>query len=180
MNKQNIGVLFPASVVLPLLLMAAATIGYGQTQTGNLSGVVRNEQGEVLKEVTVSITNIMTGEVRQVHTDKDGRYEFAFLEPGSYEWRVEGAGFYGNAITKVQPDYPPTARMMGAFGTVRVQVTISESGRVIEAKAISGHQSLRSAAVDAARKWIFTPTTLNGSPIKVRGVLSFNFEKANH
>jgi len=81
----------------------------------------------------------------------------------------------GNAITRVDPIYPPTARMMKAFGTVRVQVTISETGSVIDAKAISGHQALRSAAVDAAYKWVFKPTTVNGEPIKVQGALTFNF-----
>jgi protein TonB len=81
----------------------------------------------------------------------------------------------GNAITRVEPIYPPTARMMKAFGTVRVQVTISETGSVVDAKAISGHQALRSAAVDAAYKWVFKPTTVNGEPIKVQGTLTFNF-----
>jgi len=84
----------------------------------------------------------------------------------------------GNAITRVEAVYPPTARMMGAFGTVRVQVTISESGRVIDAKAISGHEALRSAAVDAALKWVFKPTTVDGKPIKVQGILNFNFRNS--
>jgi TonB family protein len=81
----------------------------------------------------------------------------------------------GNAITRVEPIYPPTARALKAFGTVRVQITISEAGSVIDAKAISGHQALRSAAVDAAYKWVFKPTTVDGSPIKVQGVLTFDF-----
>jgi TonB family protein len=82
----------------------------------------------------------------------------------------------GNAITRVEPTYPPTARILKAFGTVRVQITISETGKVIEAKAISGYQALRPAAVDAAYKWVFKPTTVNGEPIKVQGVLTFNFK----
>jgi TonB family protein len=81
----------------------------------------------------------------------------------------------GNAITRVEPTYPPTARMMKAMGVVKVQITISETGGVIEAKAISGHQALRAAAVDAANKWVFKPTTVDGVPIKVQGVLTFNF-----
>lgn len=81
----------------------------------------------------------------------------------------------GNAITRVEPNYPPPARMMKAFGTVKVQITVSETGTVIDAKAISGHQALRSAAVDAAYKWVFRPTTVDGVPIKVQGVLTFNF-----
>jgi TonB family protein len=84
----------------------------------------------------------------------------------------------GNAITRVEPIYPPTARVMRAFGMVRVQVTISETGSVIDAKAISGHQALRPAAVAAASKWVFKPTTVNGEPIKVQGVLTFNFRSS--
>jgi TonB family protein len=84
----------------------------------------------------------------------------------------------GNAITRVEPTYPPTARVMRAFGMVRVQITISETGKVIDAKAISGHQALRPAAVDAAYKWVFKPTTVNGEPIKVQGILTFNFRSS--
>ena len=84
----------------------------------------------------------------------------------------------GNAITRVEPTYPPTARVMRASGMVSVQITISETGKVIDAKAISGHQALRPAAVDAAYKWVFKPTTVNGEPIKVQGVLTFNFRSS--
>jgi TonB family protein len=83
----------------------------------------------------------------------------------------------GNAITRVEPAYPPTARLMRAYGMVKVQITISETGSVIDAKAISGHQALRSAAVAAAYKWVFKPTTISGEPTKVQGVLTFNFTK---
>jgi TonB family protein len=97
-------------------------------------------------------------------------------QPQSIQQLVDNV-LLGNAITRVEAVYPPTARMMGAYGTVRVQVTISESGRVIDAKAVSGHESLRSAAVDAALKWVFKPTTVNGAPIKVQGILNFNFRR---
>jgi TonB family protein len=98
----------------------------------------------------------------------------AIQQPQGIQQLVDNV-LLGNALTRVEAAYPPTARMMGAFGTVRVQVTISESGRVIDAKAVSGHEALRSAAVAAALKWVFKPTTLNGAPIKVQGILNFNF-----
>jgi TonB family protein len=64
---------------------------------------------------------------------------------------------------------------MKATGPVEVEITISEVGLVIEAKAISGHLALRSAAVEAARKWVFKPAMLNGKPIRVKSVLTFVF-----
>ncbi|MBO0857479.1 MAG: energy transducer TonB [Chloracidobacterium sp.] len=89
---------------------------------------------------------------------------------------VQATVLEGNAITRVEPIYPAPARALKAFGTVRVQITISETGKVIDAKAVSGHMALRPAAVEAAYKWIFKPTTINGTPIKVQGVLTFNFK----
>jgi len=79
------------------------------------------------------------------------------------------------AITKVKPDYPPTAKKMNATGTVEVEILISEAGFVVEATAISGHIALRSAAVEAARKWVFEPATINGAPVRVKSVLTFVF-----
>jgi periplasmic protein TonB len=56
-----------------------------------------------------------------------------------------------------------------------VEITISVVGLVVDATAISGHIALRGAAVEAARKWVFEPTILNGEPIRVKSVLSFVF-----
>lgn len=81
----------------------------------------------------------------------------------------------GLAIRKVQPPYPPIAKAARASGIVQVQVIISEEGRVIDAQVIDGHPLLRDAALQAARQWIFRPTELSGVPVKVQGVLTFNF-----
>ena len=81
----------------------------------------------------------------------------------------------GSAISRVNPVYPSSARKMNATGTVEVEVTISEKGLVVEATAISGHFALRSAAVEAARKWVFKPAIFSGVPVKIKGVLTFTF-----
>jgi protein TonB len=60
-------------------------------------------------------------------------------------------------------------------GPVVVEITVDEEGNVISARAVSGHPLLRDAAVEAARQWNFTPTTLQGEPVKVIGTLTFNF-----
>jgi protein TonB len=88
---------------------------------------------------------------------------------------VSGGVLQGSAIRKVQPPYPPIAKAARASGAVQVQVTISEEGRVIDAQVIGGHPLLRDAALQAARQWVFKPTELSGVPVKVQGVLTFNF-----
>src|SRR5499427_3815483 len=89
--------------------------------------------------------------------------------------QVPESDLQSRAITEVKPEYPPTAKKMNATGSVEVEITISEAGLVIEAKAISGHLALRSAAVEAARKWVFKPPMLNGAPVRVKSVLTFVF-----
>jgi TonB family protein len=92
------------------------------------------------------------------------------------EERSLGVVAWGKAITKVQPQYPPAVKRMNVSGTVEVKITISQFGRVIEAKAISGHPLLRGAAEDAARQWVFEPTTLKGSPMATQVILTFVFK----
>jgi TonB family protein len=89
--------------------------------------------------------------------------------------KVSEGVLQGSAITRVNPVYPPSARKMNATGTVEVEVTISEKGLVVEATAISGHFALRSAAVEAARKWVFKPAIFSDAPVKIKGVLTFTF-----
>jgi len=89
--------------------------------------------------------------------------------------KVSGGVLQGSALSRVQPQYPPIAKAARASGAVQVQVTISEEGRVIEASVVSGHPLLREAALQAARQWRFKPTELSGVPVKVQGVLTFNF-----
>ena len=60
-------------------------------------------------------------------------------------------------------------------GSVVVEVTVDEEGRVIAARAISGHPLLKDAAVSAARRWTFASTKLEGIAVKVIGTITFNF-----
>ena len=88
---------------------------------------------------------------------------------------VSGGVVNSKATNLVKPTYPPAARAVKAAGAVNVQVTISESGSVISASAVSGHPLLRAAAESAARSSKFSPTLLSGQPVKVTGVIVYNF-----
>ena len=89
--------------------------------------------------------------------------------------RVSKGVISGEVVTKVYPVYPSIAKQINAAGEVQVAIVINEIGRVIEAKAIKGHPVLRAAAEDAARKWVFRPTLLDGKPVKQPGTLTFVF-----
>lgn len=88
---------------------------------------------------------------------------------------ISGGVLNGKAVHLVQPPYPPIARSAHASGQVVVQVLIDENGSVVAAHATSGHPLLQAAAVNAARSSKFTPTKLSGQPVKVNGVIIYNF-----
>lgn len=88
---------------------------------------------------------------------------------------ISGGVMNGKAISLPRPDYPPVARSAHASGTVVVQVIIDEAGDVSAAHAISGHPLLQAASVAAAKQAKFSPTKLCGEPVKVTGVITYNF-----
>lgn len=82
----------------------------------------------------------------------------------------------GKIVSQPQPAYPPIARAARAAGAVVVAVVVDEEGKVVAAHAVMGHPLLQQAAVRAARETRFTPSLLDGKPVKVKGVLTFNFD----
>lgn len=88
---------------------------------------------------------------------------------------ISGGVLNGKAIDLVKPEYPEAAKAVRAAGAVNVQVTIGENGDVLSASAVSGHPLLRQAAVEAAKKSKFSPTLLQGVPVKVTGIIVYDF-----
>jgi TonB family protein len=81
----------------------------------------------------------------------------------------------GKALSLPKPAYPAAAAAVRASGAVNVQITIDENGKVISAAAVSGHPLLRGAAEQAARLAKFSPTLLSGQPVKITGILVYDF-----
>ncbi len=81
----------------------------------------------------------------------------------------------GKAVNLVKPAFPASAKSIQLRGQVTVQVLIDENGKVVSAQTIKGHQLFRDTAENAARKSTFTPTTLSGEKVKVRGLILYNF-----
>jgi TonB family protein len=94
--------------------------------------------------------------------------------------RIVSGGFLNSrAWCIADAVYPFSIIPMKASGKVEVQVLIDENGKVISAKAISGHHLLRKSAVEAAYKSKFSPTLLGGEIVKITGVLVYNYNLPN-
>jgi TonB family protein len=79
------------------------------------------------------------------------------------------------ATQKVSPSYPQIARNAHVSGIVTVYLEIDETGAVVTVQRTDGPQLLRQAAADAARRWKFKPTLIDGQPVRVSGFINFNF-----
>ncbi|HEY9282763.1 MAG TPA: TonB family protein [Pyrinomonadaceae bacterium] len=89
--------------------------------------------------------------------------------------RAPSSVINSKVITKPVPPYPAIAKVTKTQGPVNVEILIDESGRVVSARAVNGPAMLRPAAEAAARQARFTPTILGGQPVKVAGVITYNF-----
>jgi TonB family protein len=88
---------------------------------------------------------------------------------------ASGGVLNGKALSLPRPEYTSFARGARAVGTVAVEVTIDEKGEVISSRAVTGHPLLRPAGEEAAKRARFSPTTICGKPVKVTGIINYNF-----
>jgi hypothetical protein len=72
----------------------------------------------------------------------------------------------------------PAPVSAGIPGVVSVRVLINESGDVISAGAVGGHPSLRATSRLAACDARFPPTLVDGKPIKVTGIITYEFTRS--
>jgi TonB family protein len=74
------------------------------------------------------------------------------------------------------PVYPPIAKKTGLQGKVVLKVTINSEGKVAQVNVISGHPMLVSSAMEAVRKWEYSPLVINGNRVSVTGIVEVPFK----
>jgi protein TonB len=84
---------------------------------------------------------------------------------------------YPEPVTQVKPLYPEIAQTAGVEGLVIVKVLVGKNGRVLDALLDEKRRVplLDDAALEAARKWVFTPALANGKPVAVWTAIPFHF-----
>jgi protein TonB len=91
-------------------------------------------------------------------------------QPAPPERTVTGSGVDSppRILTRSEPEYPVNARRLRVEGTVLLNVLVGTDGRVRDVKVLEadGGKLLSPAAVDAVRKWTFTPAMRSGRPVE--------------
>jgi protein TonB len=78
-------------------------------------------------------------------------------------------------IVDAQPVYPTLAREAHQQGVVILETVIDATGAVEQVRVLRGYPLLDQAAIDAVRRWRFTPALLNGQPVPVVMTVTVNF-----
>jgi periplasmic protein TonB len=81
----------------------------------------------------------------------------------------------GNIIYRVQPAYPPIARLARVQGTVELRAIISKAGTIENLVVVSGSPTLVKSAIEAVRQWRYRAYLLNNEPIEVETEITVNF-----
>ncbi len=113
------------AVMAVLVLLSCSAELRAQTTTATLSGVVRDASGGVVPQAKVALRNTATGATRTTTSDSQGLYSLTNLDPGTYELRVEHAGFK----TAVQSGVVLT---VGGSSVVDLTVQVGEVSEVVQ------------------------------------------------
>jgi len=82
-------------------------------------------------------------------------------------------------IKKVEPVYPEEARKAGIEGTVTVEATTDDRGRVQKVKILQSIPELDQAAVDAVKQWVYEPMMIDGKPKGIVFTITCRFSLDN-
>src|ERR1700733_2457429 len=91
--------------------------------------------------------------------------------------RVGGNISAYNLQESAPPIYPPLAKAAGVQGAVKLQIRIGADGQVKDVTVISGHPLLITAAMDAAKLYVYNPTLLNCQPAEVLTAVEIAFRQ---
>src|SRR6202453_1811711 len=84
---------FPRVVLLALVVMLASAVSVAQDATGRIFGTVYDQQGAVIPDTQVTVTNTATQDTRTAASGKDGSFQLLALPIGTYKVTAEHAGF---------------------------------------------------------------------------------------
>lgn len=79
-------------------------------------------------------------------------------------------------VHRVQPEYPPAAKMIHLSGIVQLRAIIGTDGAVKNIEVVSGNPILVRAAVEAVQQWRYQPTRLSGKPVEVETAITVQFQ----
>ncbi|MBE0659648.1 MAG: energy transducer TonB [Bryobacteraceae bacterium] len=90
---------------------------------------------------------------------------------------IPTASAMSRVAKKVAPLFPPAAKQLNISGMQDVEITVDESGSVVDAKVLKGNAIFSAASLAAVKQWKFTPLLQDGAAKSFTSVIVFNYSK---
>jgi TonB family protein len=88
---------------------------------------------------------------------------------------VGGVVKQAQLLKSVAPEYPTIAKAQHVSGRVQIEAVVDTSGNVAAVKALSGPALLHQAALDAVKRWKYSPAVLDGQPTITHVIVNVDF-----
>ena len=152
--------------------LLSASLLFGQFETAEVLGTVRDPSGSAVPKATVTLTNQNNGIKVQTSTDDSGNYDFFNVQAGRYTIAVEHAGFSKFTTTDVQVTVNARQRVDAsmAVGAVTETVEVKGAAAALETDTSEHGQVINTTAI--------TELPLNGRNYADLALLSTNAVKS--
>jgi hypothetical protein len=127
---------------LPLLCLLFCFFGCATAvaqSTATVQGTVTDQQGAVVPDAKVVVSNQATGIERTVQTDSEGNYQVAALPAGTYRIEVEAHGFQKQVVTGLNLEVArtQTQNVQMTVGNLAQEVNVTSDSGVVETATTS-------------------------------------------
>lgn len=103
------------------------------------------------------------------------------IDQGDYIFEISELDAPPRALQRLNPQYPPHARMMRVEGHVQVEFVVGAGGKVSGASILNSEPKavFDAATLRAVKRWTFAPGTRDGQavPVRVRQNVTFTLER---
>ena len=141
-NKFSLKGWLMIAASLALTVLSFATPALAQQPTGAIEGTISDQSGAVLASAKILITEKATGRVIEVATNSGGYFVARALLPGTYDVKVEHAGFSAGRVENV-------VVQTGQVSSVNVGLKVGATTEVVQVEGTSAQLQ-----VDTSRQTI--------------------------
>ena len=117
-------------VVFAIAVLLFAAPLWGQTGTSAIRGTVTDQQGRVVPNASVTLTNMDTSASRTTQSTQSGDFVFDLIPPGDYRLEVQATGFRSNVLNNLHA-------LIGKQTESNVQLEVGAATEVVEVTASS-------------------------------------------
>src|SRR6266566_6609962 len=150
-------------LLITAILYPSIALGQAQSDAADLRGFVRDQQGAVVPNATVTARNPATNSSRVGNTNDQGFYQITNLTPGDYELTVEAPNFKKAVLPAVKLTVGQRADLDIALEAGQISEVVTISGAATE--LVETSKTAIATTIDQER--------IANLPINERNYLSF-------